>query len=67
MKPLDESPDCSMHTSRTPTPDAAAPEKRSRRPGDAPVALMVAVARVTTAAWIFALVVLAGWLMASLL
>jgi len=51
-----------MHTSRTPTPKAAALEKRSRGPGDALVALMVAVLRVTTAAWVCALVVLAGWL-----
>jgi hypothetical protein len=51
-----------MHTSRTPAPEATAAEKRSRGSGGALVALMVAVARVATAAWVVALVVLAGWL-----
>ena len=55
-----------MHTSRTPTPEAAALEKCSRGPGDALVALMVAVLRVTTAAWVCALVVLAGWLISGI-
>jgi hypothetical protein len=54
-----------MHTSRTPTPEAAALEKRPG-PGDALVALMVAVMRVTTAAWVCALVVLAGWLISRI-
>ena len=35
---------------------------RGSAPGDALIALMVAVMRVTTAAWVCALVVLAGWL-----
>jgi uncharacterized RDD family membrane protein YckC len=56
-----------MHTRRPPTPEAAALEKRSRGPGDALVALMVAVMRVTTAAWVCALVVLAGWLISRIL
>jgi hypothetical protein len=51
-----------MHTSRTLTPEAAALEKRPRGRGDALVGLMLAVARVATAAWVFALIVLAGWL-----
>jgi hypothetical protein len=55
-----------MHTSRTPAPEAAALEMRSREPGDALIALMVAVMRVTTAAWVCALVVLAGWLISPI-
>ena len=55
-----------MHTSRTLTPEAAALEKRSRGPGDALVALMVAVMRVTTAAWVCALVCLRGWLISRI-
>lgn len=55
-----------MHTSRTPTPEAAAPEKRSRERGGALVALMVAVAGVATVAWVFALVILADWLISGI-
>ena len=56
-----------MDTSRTPTtPEATAAEKRSRGPDGALVALMVAVARIATAAWAFALVVLAGWLISRI-
>ena len=55
-----------MHTSRTPAPEPAALEMRSRGPGDALIALMVAVMRVTTAAWVCALVVLAGWLISPI-
>ena len=55
-----------MHmTDRTSTSEAA-PEARSRDTGRGPVALMIAVAGVTTFAWIAALVVLAGWLIADL-
>ena len=53
-----------MHTTdRTPTPEA--PEHGSRDPGRTPVALMIAVAGVTTIAWIVALVVLAGGLISG--
>jgi len=49
-----------------PPPEVADREERSRGPGGALVALMVAVARVATAAWAFALVVLAGWLISRI-
>jgi hypothetical protein len=64
-RPLDDPPDPPMRTSRTPTPEADASEKRPRGQFGALVALMLAVAGVTTAAWVFALVVLAGWLISG--
>jgi len=58
--------DVSMHTTDRTSASEAAPEARSREPGRGPVALMIAVAGVTTLAWIAALVVLAVWLIADL-
>ena len=55
-----------MHTTDRTSASEAAPEPRSREPGRGPVALMIAVAGVTTLAWIAALVVLAVWLIADL-
>ena len=55
-----------MHTTDRTSTSEAGPEARSREPGRGPLALMIAVAGVTTFAWITALVVLAGWLVADL-
>jgi hypothetical protein len=52
-----------MHTTDRTSTGEAVPEARSR----GAVALMIAVAGVTTLVWIAALVVLAGWLIADLL
>ena len=61
-----EAPDASVNTTdRISTPDAT-PEKRSRGAGRALITLMIAVAGLTTAAWTFALLVLAGWLIVDL-
>jgi len=61
----DETHDASMDTTdRISTPEAA-PEARPREAGRPLIALMIAVAGLTTAAWAFALVVLAGWLIAG--
>lgn len=51
-------------TDRISTPKAR--EHGSRGLGRAPIALMIAIAGVTTAAWIFGLVVLAGWLISGI-
>jgi hypothetical protein len=55
-----------MHTTDRTSTSEAAPGARSRELGRGPLALMIAVAGVTTLAWIAALVVLTGWLIAGL-
>jgi len=61
----DDTHDASMDTTdRISTPEAA-PEERPREADRPLIALMIAVAGLTTAAWAFALVVLAGWLIAG--
>jgi hypothetical protein len=58
----DEPPGASMHTTDPNATPEATPEKRSRELGRPLIALMIAVAGLTTSAWVVALVVLAGWL-----
>jgi hypothetical protein len=54
-----------MTIDRISTPEA--PELSSREPGTAAAALMLAILGVTTAVWIFGLVVLAGWHISGIL
>jgi hypothetical protein len=60
-----------MHDTSMPTIDristAEPPEHASREFGPAATALMIAIVGVTTAVWIFGLVVLAGWLLSGTL